>query len=56
MSVRLWRPLTEPASCYPWSVLWRASDTSGHLRAVVSCAQAMSKGLGWLTAAVQATQ
>ena len=28
-----WRPLTEPASCYPWSVLWRATDTSGHVQA-----------------------
>jgi DNA-binding transcriptional LysR family regulator len=46
-----WRPLTEPASCYPWSVLWRAADDSGHVRAVVSCAQAMSKRLGWLTVA-----
>jgi len=47
----IWRPLTEPASDYPWSVLWRAADDSGHVRAVVSCAQAMSKRLGWLTAA-----
>ena len=46
-----WRPLTEPASYYPWSVLWRAADDSGHVRAVVSCAQAMSKRLGWLTTA-----
>jgi DNA-binding transcriptional LysR family regulator len=45
-----WRPLTEPASYYPWSVLWRAADDSGHVRAVVSCAQAMSKRLGWLSA------
>ena len=52
----IWRPLSEPASCYPWSVLWRAADDSGHVRAVVSCAQAMSKRLGWLTAAVQAAQ
>lgn len=36
---------------YPWSVLWRAADDSGHVRAVVSCAQAMSKRLGWLTTA-----
>ena len=48
-----WRPLTEPASYYPWSVLWRAADDSGHVRAVVSCAQAMSKRLGWLTSAGQ---
>jgi DNA-binding transcriptional LysR family regulator len=50
-----WRPLTEPASSYPWSVLWRAADDSGLVRAVVSCAQAMSKRLGWLTTANQMT-
>jgi DNA-binding transcriptional LysR family regulator len=50
-----WRPLTDPASTYPWSVLWRAADDSGHVRAVVNCAQAMSKRLGWLTAANQPT-
>jgi DNA-binding transcriptional LysR family regulator len=50
-----WRPLTEPASDYPWSVLWRAADDSGLVRAVVSCAQAMSKRLGWLTPASQRT-
>ena len=48
-----WRPLTEPASYYPWSVLWRAADDSGHVRAVVSCAQAMSRRLGWLVASGQ---
>jgi len=47
----IWRPLTEPTSDYPWSVLWRAADKSGHVQAVVSCAQAMSKRLGWLTIA-----
>ena len=40
-----------PASYYPWSVLWRAADDSGNVRAVVSCAQAMSKRLGWLSTA-----
>ena len=45
-----------PASDYPWSVLWRAADDSGHVRAVVACAQAMSKRLGWLTPASQPTQ
>src|ERR1700733_3890672 len=48
-----WRPLAEPASHYPWSVLSRAADHSGHVQAVVSCAQAMSKRLGWLTPARQ---
>jgi hypothetical protein len=36
--------------------LWRAADDSGHVRAVVACAQAMSKRLGWLTPATQPTQ
>jgi DNA-binding transcriptional LysR family regulator len=49
----IWRPLTEPASDYPWSVLWRAADDSAHVQAVVNCAQAMSKRLGWLTTADQ---
>jgi len=49
----IWRPLTGPASDYPWSVLWRAADDSGHVRAVVSCARVMSKRLGWLTPATQ---
>jgi DNA-binding transcriptional LysR family regulator len=44
----IWRPLTEPASYYPWSVLWRAADDSDHVRAIVSCARAMSERLGWL--------
>jgi hypothetical protein len=49
----MWRPLTEPASFYPWSILWRAADTSGHVRAIVTCAQAMSQRLGWLAATDQ---
>jgi len=51
----IWRPLIEPSSYYPWSVLWRATDDSGHVHAVVSCARAMSRRLGWLTTASQAT-
>jgi DNA-binding transcriptional LysR family regulator len=49
-----WRPLTEPASSYPWSVLWRTGDTSGHVQAVVSCARAMSQQLSWLATADEA--
>jgi DNA-binding transcriptional LysR family regulator len=50
----IWRPLTEPASYYPWSVLWRATEVSDHVRAVVSCARIMSRRLGWLATAGQA--
>jgi DNA-binding transcriptional LysR family regulator len=50
----IWRPLTEPASYYPWSVLWRATEVSDHVRAVVSCALIMSRRLGWLATVGQA--
>ncbi|MDQ2813532.1 MAG: LysR substrate-binding domain-containing protein [Actinomycetota bacterium] len=44
----IWRPLTEPASYYPWSVLWRAGEASDHVHAIVNCARVMSSRLGWL--------
>jgi DNA-binding transcriptional LysR family regulator len=44
----IWRPLIEPESHYPWSILWRATETTDHVRALVNCAVAMSKRLGWL--------
>jgi DNA-binding transcriptional LysR family regulator len=44
----VWGPLVEPASNYPWSVLWRAGDRSEHVRAVVAAARSLSRELGWL--------
>jgi DNA-binding transcriptional LysR family regulator len=44
----MWRPLIEPVSYYPWSILWRAADDSDHVRTIVTCARAMSQRLGWL--------
>ena len=43
-----WRLLVEPVSRYPWSVLWRASDHSEYVRALVACARALSRERGWL--------
>jgi DNA-binding transcriptional LysR family regulator len=51
----IWRPLTEPASYYPWSVLWRATDASEYVRAIVACTRAMSLRLGWLLTASRPT-
>ncbi|MFI9580539.1 LysR family transcriptional regulator [Streptomyces sp. NPDC052236] len=51
----IWRPLIEPASYYPWSVLWRASDDSDHVRAIVNCARTMSEKLRWLVTTDQTT-
>src|SRR5580658_2888095 len=50
----IWRPLTEPVSYYPWSVLWRATEVSDRVQAIVSCARTMSRRLGWLATASQA--
>jgi LysR substrate binding domain-containing protein len=50
----IWRPLTQPASSYPGSVLWRAADDSGHVQAVVNSALTISRRLGWLVTADQA--
>ncbi|MCO6008432.1 LysR substrate-binding domain-containing protein [Actinoallomurus purpureus] len=44
----IWRPLIEPVSHYPWSILWRATDASDHVRAIITCARATSQRLGWL--------
>jgi len=44
----IWRPLTDPVSYYPWSVLWRATEVSDRVQAIVSCARTMSRRLGWL--------
>ncbi len=47
----VWKPLTEPVSLYPWSILWRADDHSEHVRAVVACARALAAELDWLNPA-----
>ena len=49
----VWRPLIEPVSHYPWSILWRSRDDRDHIRAVVPCARAMSGNLGWLSTGPQ---
>jgi DNA-binding transcriptional LysR family regulator len=45
----IWRPLTEPVTHYPWSILWRAGDTTDHVNALITCAREMSQRLDWLT-------
>jgi len=46
----IWRPLTDPPSYYPWSVLWREGQASDYVNAIVNCARSMSSRLGWLAA------
>ena len=50
----VWRPLVEPVSRYPWSVLWRAGDRSEHVGAVVAAARRLSRELDWLQPLSQA--
>jgi DNA-binding transcriptional LysR family regulator len=50
----VWRPLVQPLSLYPWSVLWRVGDHSEHVRAVVTGARRLSRELGWLRPSGQA--
>jgi DNA-binding transcriptional LysR family regulator len=45
----IWRPLSDPVSHYPWSILWRAGDTTDHVNALITCAREMSQRLDWLT-------
>jgi hypothetical protein len=44
----VWRPLVAPLSRYPWSVLWRAGDSSEHVSSLVRAARTLSQQLGWL--------
>jgi DNA-binding transcriptional LysR family regulator len=44
----VWRPLVEPVAYYPWSILWRSLDHRDPVHAVVTCAQELSRTLGWL--------
>jgi hypothetical protein len=44
----VWRPLVAPLSRYPWSVLWRAGDSSEHVSTLVRAARTLSERLGWL--------
>jgi DNA-binding transcriptional LysR family regulator len=50
----VWRPLVEPVSRYPWSVLWRVGEGSDYVHAVVSAARRLSRELGWLQPSDQA--
>jgi DNA-binding transcriptional LysR family regulator len=50
----VWRPLVQPVSRYPWSVLWRANDRSEHTRAAVAGVRSLSREMGWLQPSSQA--
>jgi hypothetical protein len=37
-------------------VLWRTGEVSGHVRAIIDCARAMSEQLSWLTTVGEAVR
>ncbi|MEV7969940.1 hypothetical protein AB0O34_28745 [Sphaerisporangium sp. NPDC088356] len=47
----VWKPLTEPAAHYPWSLLWRPGDPSPHITTVIESARHPAERLGWLATA-----
>ncbi|MFG1708037.1 LysR family transcriptional regulator [Nonomuraea sp. M3C6] len=50
-----WRPLTEPATHYPWSLLWHDANPSPHIATVIDSARRLAERLGWLEPVAPAT-
>ncbi|WP_147268725.1 LysR family transcriptional regulator [Sphaerisporangium album] len=48
----VWRPLIEPITHYPWSLLWRSGDPSVHVATVIDSARQLARRLGWLDTTV----
>ncbi|MFI6316346.1 LysR family transcriptional regulator [Nonomuraea sp. NPDC050556] len=46
-----WRPVVEPATSYPWSLLWRTGKPSVYVGAVLDSARDLAGRLGWLETA-----
>ncbi|MGN9837192.1 LysR family transcriptional regulator [Nonomuraea sp. H19] len=51
-----WRPLTEPATHYPWSLLWHDANPSPHIATVINSARQLAQRLGWLEPAAPPTE
>ena len=44
----IWVPLIKPTLGYPWSLLWRADNTSIEVRAMLDCARVLARSLNWI--------
>ncbi|MEV1004818.1 LysR substrate-binding domain-containing protein [Nonomuraea sp. NPDC050202] len=51
-----WRPLIEPATHYPWSLLWHDANPSPHIATVINSARQLAERLGWLEPAAPPTE
>ncbi|MEV0354083.1 LysR substrate-binding domain-containing protein [Nonomuraea sp. NPDC050680] len=43
-----WRPLSDPATHYPWSLLWHDANPSPHIAIVIDIARRLAERLDWL--------
>ncbi|MGN9847428.1 LysR substrate-binding domain-containing protein, partial [Nonomuraea sp. H19] len=43
-----WRPLIEPTTHYPWSLLWHDANPSPHIATLINSASHLAERLGWL--------
>ncbi|MEV1242798.1 LysR substrate-binding domain-containing protein [Nonomuraea sp. NPDC049750] len=43
-----WRPLADPATHYPWSLLWHDANPSPHIAIVIEIARRLAERLDWL--------
>ncbi|GAA3688133.1 LysR family transcriptional regulator [Nonomuraea antimicrobica] len=50
-----WRPLIEPVTHHPWSLLWYETNPSPHIAAVIDSARHLAERLGWLESLSPAT-
>jgi hypothetical protein len=51
-----WRPLTDPATHYPWSLLWHQDNPSSHIATVIDSARHLAERLDWLEPVAPATE
>ncbi|MCA2222944.1 LysR family transcriptional regulator [Nonomuraea aurantiaca] len=51
-----WRPLTEPTTHYPWSLLWHDANPSPRIATVLNSARHLAQRRGWLEPAAPPTE
>ncbi|MFI6928351.1 LysR family transcriptional regulator [Nonomuraea spiralis] len=51
-----WRPLTDPTTYYPWSLLWHDANPSPHIATVLDTARHLAEQLDWLEPVAPATE
>lgn len=52
----IWRPLMDPVTHYPWSLLWHQDNPSSHIATVIDSARRLAERLDWLQPVAPATE